>query len=142
MTMRPALRRIVAGQVLVPDLEIGLGDAGVGGQDEQQRMRIGSRLSVSQFRADRVQPRCRGSRTPLQQRVREIDDRMAPARDVYAAFVAMLQRGQMSSRFRRRDRICASSTGTRFTCDTREKRSLIFPRARSSANVTHCRRSS
>ena len=61
--MRPALvRGIVAGEVLVPDLEVGLGDAGVGGEDEQERVRVGQEVERELgLGADRVEARaCRG----------------------------------------------------------------------------------
>ena len=89
-----ARRRVRAGDVVVPDLEVGPRDAGVGGEDEQHRVR---RREQDQRQlglgADRVEARRVEDDQPLlQQRMREVDDRVAPARDVDAALVAVLER--------------------------------------------------
>ena len=63
MTMRPALRRrVLAGEVLVPHFEVGLGHAGVGREDEQHRVRVRQQVERELgLGADRVQARaCRG----------------------------------------------------------------------------------
>ena len=119
-------RRIVAGEVLVPDLEVGLGHAGVGGEDEQHRVRVGQQVQRELgLGADRVQARrVEDHEALLQQRMREVDDRVAPARNVDACprRRARAPRGCRPRR-RRRARTCArASTGTRFTCDTRRQR--------------------
>ncbi len=87
-------RGIVAGEVLVPHLEVGLGDAGVGGQDEEQRVRVRQKVQRELgLGADRIEARRVEDHEPLlQQRMREVDHRVAPAGDVDAAFVAMLER--------------------------------------------------
>ena len=80
-----ALRgRIVADQVVVPHVDVGLGHAGVGGEDEQHRVRVGQEVERELgLGADRVQARrVEDDEALLQQRVREVDDRVAPARDV------------------------------------------------------------
>ena len=104
ITMRPALRgRVVAGQVLVPHLEVGLGDARVGGQDEEERVRVGQQVERELgLGADRIEPRRVEDHEPLlQQRMREVDDRVPPAGDVDAALVAV-RRARPGCRPRRR----------------------------------------
>ena len=89
--MRPASRRgVLAREVPVPHLEVGLGHAGVGGEDEQHRMRVREQVERELgLGADRVQSRrVEDHEALLQQRMREIDDRMAPARDVDRALAA------------------------------------------------------
>jgi hypothetical protein len=89
-----ARRLVGAGEVVLPDVEVGLGDAGVRREDEQHRVR-GRRQGQGQLGlgADRVEARrVEDHEALLQKRVREVDDRVAPARDVDAAHVAVLER--------------------------------------------------
>ena len=49
---------IIAGEVLRPHVEIGLRDAGVGGEDEQHRVRVGQQIERELgLRSDRIQSR-------------------------------------------------------------------------------------
>ena len=95
---QPALAagRVGSDQVVLPDVDVGAGDPGVRRQDEQDRVRVGQQVQ-GQFGlgADRVQTgRVEDHKPLLQKRMREIDDRMAPARDVDRAFVRRGQRGE------------------------------------------------
>ncbi|MCY1298323.1 hypothetical protein D9M70_478060 [compost metagenome] len=75
----------VAGvHVGAPQLQVAPGHAGIGGQHEYHHVRVGNQAQ-RQFGlgADRVQPRRVQDDQPLaQQRMREIDDGVAPARDL------------------------------------------------------------
>ena len=143
MTMRAGLRRrVVAGEMRVPHVEVGLGDAGVGGQDEQHRVRVREQVERELgLGADRVQARRVEDHQPLlQQRMREIDDRVAPARNVDAAVVAALERRQdvvvvvaeEPVLARERDRHALDLRHAR-----RALRAIRSATARSSGNVTH-----
>jgi len=68
------------GQVLAPDAEIGLGDAGVGGQDEHHGMRLRQQAHREfGLGADGVEPGGVENDQPLlEQRVGHVDERMAP----------------------------------------------------------------
>ena len=87
-------RRVVARQVLVPHVEVGLGDAGVGRKDEQHGVRVGKqRERELGLGADCVQSRrVQNDEALLQQRMREVDHRMAPARDLDRALDAAARR--------------------------------------------------
>ena len=78
------LRRVGAGEVLGPHLAVGSRHAGIGGQDEQHRVRVGQvRQRELGLGADGVQARrVQDHQALLQQRVREVDDRVAPAGDL------------------------------------------------------------
>ena len=99
--MRPALVRGVVGrEVAVPDLEVGLRHAGVGGEDEQHRVRVRQEVERQlRLGADRIEPRrVEDDESLLQQRVREVDDRVAPARDLDAGFVGVLSAARIRPR--------------------------------------------
>ena len=68
---------------VAPDVQIALGDTGVGCQHEQYRVRAGDqRQRQLGLRADRVQPRrIQDHQALLEQRMRKIDHRVTPARD-------------------------------------------------------------
>ena len=92
---QPALVRAVLGRanVVVPDLDVRFGHAGVGGQDEQHGMRRGQHAE-GQFRlgAEGVQARRVQDHQPLiKQRVRQVDDGMTPFRNVDQTIVARPQ---------------------------------------------------
>ena len=74
---------IVAREVASPDVEIGLRHAGIGGQQEQDGVRVGQQVERQlRFGADCIQSGCvENHEALLEQRVRKIDDRVAPARD-------------------------------------------------------------
>ena len=133
-------RRVVAREVLVPHLEVGLGHAGVGGEDEQHRVRVRQQVERELgLGADRVQARrVEDDQALLQQRMREVDDRVAPARNVDGAVAVAIRARTGRRRRRSRPYLRASATGTRFTCDTRDSASLIWSAStRSSGSVTH-----
>ena len=78
---------LLVADVIAPDLDVGLGDAGVGREDEQHRMGVGQHVE-GQFRlgADGIEARRVEDDQPLlQQRMREIDDGVAPAGDLHRA---------------------------------------------------------
>ena len=88
-----AMRPGPGADVRAPDFDVALGDAGFGGQDEQHRVRVRDQVE-RQFRlgADGVQARrVEDHQALLEQRVREVDDRVAPQRDLDLALV--VQRG-------------------------------------------------
>ena len=72
------------GQMVAPDLEVGAGHAGVRPQHEDHHMRIGQQPDGELgLGADRVQTRrVEHHQTALEQRMRHIDQRMAPQRDL------------------------------------------------------------
>ena len=67
-----------------PDVEVAARDAGVGREHEQHRVRVrNERQRQLRLRPDRVQARrVEDHEPPLQQRMREVDDRVAPLRDL------------------------------------------------------------
>ena len=67
-----------------PDVEVAARDAGVGREHEQHRVRArNERQRQFRLRPDRVQARrVEDHEAPLQQRMREVDDRVAPLRDL------------------------------------------------------------
>ena len=80
-------RQRLAAEVIAPDAEIGLGHAGVGAEDEDGRVR-GRQQAQRQLGlgSDRVQARrVEHDQALLQQRVRVVDQRMAPGRHLDAA---------------------------------------------------------
>ena len=78
------LRGVVAGKMAIPHVEVGLRHAGVGGQHEQDGVRVRQEVQRElRLGADRVQSRrVEDDEALLQQRMREVDDRVAPARDL------------------------------------------------------------
>ena len=85
-------------------------------------MRVGQQVERELgLGADRVEARrVEDHQALLQQRVRKIDDRVPPARDVDGAVVAALGARGCRRRVVVQAVACArASTGTRFTCDTR-----------------------
>jgi len=67
--------------VLAPDRQVGLGDAGIGSQDEQHRMRVRQqRQGQFGFGTDGIEAgRVENHQPLLKQRMREIDHRVPPA---------------------------------------------------------------
>ena len=84
------LSRAVAGEIALPHVEIGLRHAGVGSEDEHDDLRAGQEAQRELgFRSDGVEPRrVEDHETLLQQRMGEVDDRVAPARHFDAILVA------------------------------------------------------
>ena len=78
-TRRPRWRR-PALHVVAPHREVALGDAGVGGQDEQHRVGVGQQVEGELgLGADGVEARgVEDHQALLEQRVRKLDDRVAP----------------------------------------------------------------
>ena len=77
-----ALGRAATADMLFPDRQIGLGDAGIGSQNEEHGVRIGE-LRQGQFRfsTNRIQTRrIENNQALLEQRMGKIDHGMAPAR--------------------------------------------------------------
>ena len=78
------------------DIDVGLGHAGIRGEDEQHRVCVGEKverqfgLGSNRVKARRVE----NHQTLLQKRVREIDHRVAPARNVDGSLVGRRHRGQ------------------------------------------------
>ncbi len=82
-------RRRVGAEVVAPDREVGLGDAGVGAEDEDGRVRARQQAQRQLgLGADRVQARrVEHDQALLQQRVRVVDEGVAPGRHLDLAFV-------------------------------------------------------
>ena len=98
-------RRRVAAEVVAPDREVGLGDAGVGAEDEdrgvRRRQQAERQLGLG---ADRVQARrVEDHQALLEQRVRVVDQRMAPRRHLDLA-VGVARRVVFGMRRRPRSR--------------------------------------
>ena len=82
-------RRRVRAEVVAPDRQVGLGDAGVGAEDEdggvRARQQAQRQLGLG---ADRVQPRrVEHDQALLEQRMRVVDERVAPGRHLDLAVV-------------------------------------------------------
>ena len=79
-----ALARAAALHVVAPDRQIALGHAGIGGEDEQHRVGVGQhRQRELGLGADGVEARRVEHHQPLlEQRMGELDHRMAPARNL------------------------------------------------------------
>ena len=82
-------RRRVRAEVVAPDREVGLGDAGVGAEDEDGRVRARQQAQRQLgLGADRVQARrVEDDQALLQQRMRVVDEGVAPGRHLDLAFV-------------------------------------------------------
>jgi hypothetical protein len=80
----PALALAAGLHVVAPHREVALGDAGVGGEDEQHRVGVGQhRQGELGLGADGIEARrVEHHQALLEQRVRELDHGMAPARDL------------------------------------------------------------
>jgi hypothetical protein len=82
-------RRRIRAEVVAPDHEVGLGDAGVGAEDEDGRVRARQQAQRQLgLGADRVQARrVEDDEALLEQRMRVVDQRVAPRRHLDAAGV-------------------------------------------------------
>ena len=124
-----------------PDVEVGLGDAGVGGEDEQDGVRARQQVERElRLGADRVEPgRVEDDEALLQQRMREVDDRVAPARDVDAFVAAARQAIAGSESLVRAGRAPARARRARASPATRARSASLICRRRdrSSGNVAH-----
>ena len=132
--------RIVTGHVLVPHFEIGLRDARVGRQDEQDRVRVGQvRQRQLGLGADRVEAGgVEDHQALLQQRVGKL---MIACRQQGMSTVPSSSRSSeaiRSSPSSNRPYLRARPAGTCLTCDTRASTSpMLAADARSSGSVTH-----
>jgi hypothetical protein len=130
---------VVAGEVARPHFEVRLRDAGVRGEDEQDRMRVGEKIERElRLGTNRVQPRRVDDHEPLlQQGVRKL---MIACRQHGTSISASPSgAGSLSgSASSWSPSARASTSGTRFICETFDSVSLISAgAARSSGNVTH-----
>ena len=81
--------------VVVPDVDVGFGHAGVGGEDEQHRVRRGQHVERQfRFGAERIEARRVEDDQPLlQQRVRNIDNGVPPFRNFHQAVLGKTHPG-------------------------------------------------